>query len=324
MAVQTLTITRTILGINPIGNNIWQIEFNPSQTQITLNSLTAPVIYYSSSALPVVLNPYLNNIGNWNTNDYNAIMNNQLSETNANPLENVKQYAPSQTLSSENEIILNTNIDKLTNISDTVTNLKSNIENHQDTILGVKLNEANKYYKPDGSIVQGTDGITFDVKELTDKFPKDANGEYYKSAKSDTILQYNPLNKDNMKNVTGAIFGSLWSNTNNIGGNIKNTTSEFSNALIADFTGLPSNIEFDPASLLIDSTNFLCAPLCNNLYYTNSTANINKNSSQDVRGDICVKFNNAGNMFNNSTIYGEPRIINRLGECSNNIPKCML
>lgn len=76
MAVQTLTITRTILGINPIGNNIWQIEFNPAQTQITSDSTAAPVIYYSSSALPVVLNPYLNSIGNWNANDYNATMNN--------------------------------------------------------------------------------------------------------------------------------------------------------------------------------------------------------------------------------------------------------
>ena len=74
MAVQTLTITRTILGINPIGNNIWQIEFNPAQTQITSDSTAAPVIYYSSSALPVVFNPYLNNIGNWNANDYNATM----------------------------------------------------------------------------------------------------------------------------------------------------------------------------------------------------------------------------------------------------------
>jgi hypothetical protein len=76
MAVQTLTITRTILGINPIGNNIWQIEFNPAQTQITANSITAPVIYYSSSALPVVLNPYLNNLENWNSSDYNAVINN--------------------------------------------------------------------------------------------------------------------------------------------------------------------------------------------------------------------------------------------------------
>jgi len=72
----TLTITRTIVGINPIGNNIWQVEFNPAQTRLTTAEVTDPVIYYSSSALPVNLNPYLNNIGNWNINDYNVIINN--------------------------------------------------------------------------------------------------------------------------------------------------------------------------------------------------------------------------------------------------------
>ena len=76
MAVQTLRITRTIVGINPIGNNTWQIEFNPNQTIITQQEVTTPVIYYSSSALPVILNPFLNNVGNWNTNEYNAIINN--------------------------------------------------------------------------------------------------------------------------------------------------------------------------------------------------------------------------------------------------------
>jgi len=76
MSEVTQTITRTIVGINPIGNNVWQIEFNPSQTQITPNVSTNPVIYYSSSALPVILNPFLNNIGNFNNSDYNAIINN--------------------------------------------------------------------------------------------------------------------------------------------------------------------------------------------------------------------------------------------------------
>jgi hypothetical protein len=78
MAVQTLTITRTILGINPIGNNIWQIEFNPAQTQITSDSSAAPLIYYSSSTLPVILNPFLNDIAGFNNSDYNAIINNAI------------------------------------------------------------------------------------------------------------------------------------------------------------------------------------------------------------------------------------------------------
>jgi hypothetical protein len=105
MAVQTLTITRTILGINPIGNNIWQIEFNPSQTQITSDSSAAPVIYYSSSALPVVLNPYLNNIGNWNTNDYNAIMNNADGERLSTFYKQV-DYSTAQTVPVNFEAII--------------------------------------------------------------------------------------------------------------------------------------------------------------------------------------------------------------------------
>jgi hypothetical protein len=76
MAAVTQTITRTIVGINPIGGNIWQIEFNPAQTVITANSFTSPVIYYSSSALPVIFNPFLNNIAGFNNSDYNAIINN--------------------------------------------------------------------------------------------------------------------------------------------------------------------------------------------------------------------------------------------------------
>ena len=78
MSAVTQTIPRTIVGINPIGNNVWQIEFNPSQNQITSDVSTAPVIYYSSSALPVILNPFLNNIGNFNNSDYNAIINNAI------------------------------------------------------------------------------------------------------------------------------------------------------------------------------------------------------------------------------------------------------
>jgi len=78
MSAVTQTITRTIVGINPIGNNVWQIEFNPAQTQITSDVSTSPVIYYSSSALPVILNPFLNNIGNFNNSDYNAIINNAI------------------------------------------------------------------------------------------------------------------------------------------------------------------------------------------------------------------------------------------------------
>jgi hypothetical protein len=97
MAVQTLKITRTIVGINPIGNNTWQIEFNPNQTIITQQEVTTPVIYYSSSALPVILNPFLNNVGNWNTNDYNATINNT-DIGRANSYYQKIDYATNQTI----------------------------------------------------------------------------------------------------------------------------------------------------------------------------------------------------------------------------------
>ena len=105
MSAVTQTITRTIVGINPIGNNVWQIEFNPAQTQITSDVSTSPVIYYSSSALPVILNPFLNNIGNFNNSDYNAIINN----ANINRLsEYYKQidYATAQTVPVNFEAII--------------------------------------------------------------------------------------------------------------------------------------------------------------------------------------------------------------------------
>jgi hypothetical protein len=72
----TLTVTRTIVGINPIGNNVWQIEFNPAQTILTVASTTSPIIYLSSSTLPVIFNPFLNNIAGFNNSDYNAVINN--------------------------------------------------------------------------------------------------------------------------------------------------------------------------------------------------------------------------------------------------------
>ena len=72
----TLTITRNIVNINPAGSNVWRIEFNPNQTILTTQEVTYPVTYNSSSALPVNLNPFLNNLSNWNANNYNAIINN--------------------------------------------------------------------------------------------------------------------------------------------------------------------------------------------------------------------------------------------------------
>jgi hypothetical protein len=71
----TVTYTLNILGVNPIGNNVWQLEFNPNNTLLEADILSNPVTYLSASS-PVILNPFLNNIAGFNNSDYNAIINN--------------------------------------------------------------------------------------------------------------------------------------------------------------------------------------------------------------------------------------------------------
>jgi hypothetical protein len=66
--------------------------------------------------------------------------------------------------------------------------------------------------------------------------------------------------------------------------------------------------------LKLEGTDFLSAPLADRMYYTNSIANVNRNASQDVRGDIPITYNTSYTPFNQSSIYGEPMTINRLGD----------
>ena len=56
----------------------------------------------------------------------------------------------------------------------------------------------------------------------------------------------------------------------------------------------------------IEGTDLLTAPLVDNMLYTNSIANVNRNASQDLRGDIPVQFNESYTPFYSSTIYGAP------------------
>ena len=70
----TVTYTLNIVGINPIGNNVWQLEFNPNSS--LLGNVSVDPLTYLSCSSPVILNPFLNNINNFNNSDYNAIINN--------------------------------------------------------------------------------------------------------------------------------------------------------------------------------------------------------------------------------------------------------
>jgi hypothetical protein len=72
------TITGVITNISPIGTTIWRIRLAYTNgTDISYNPL-ADLFAFSNTSGNINLNPFLNNIGNWNSNDYNAIINNAI------------------------------------------------------------------------------------------------------------------------------------------------------------------------------------------------------------------------------------------------------
>ncbi len=71
-----------------------------------------------------------------------------------------------------------------------------------------------------------------------------------------------------------------------------------------NYTGL---VDANPEDVLqIEGTDLLTAPLVDNMLYTNSIANTNRNASQDIRGDIPLQFNESYTPFYSSVIYGAP------------------
>jgi hypothetical protein len=91
----TVTYTLNIVDINPIGNNVWQLEFNPNNS--LLGNISVDPLTYLSCSSPVILNPFLNNIGNFNNSDYNAIINNATEERLSEWYQQV-DYATAQTV----------------------------------------------------------------------------------------------------------------------------------------------------------------------------------------------------------------------------------
>ena len=70
------------------------------------------------------------------------------------------------------------------------------------------------------------------------------------------------------------------------------------------YTGL---VDGQPGEAIqIEGTDLLTAPLVDNMLYVNSVANVNRNASQDLRGDISIPFNDSYTPFYSSTIYGAP------------------
>ncbi len=71
-----------------------------------------------------------------------------------------------------------------------------------------------------------------------------------------------------------------------------------------NYTGL---VDANPEDVLqIEGTDLLTAPLVDNMLYTNSIANTNRNASNDIRGDIPLQFNESYTPFYSSVIYGAP------------------
>ena len=73
-----------------------------------------------------------------------------------------------------------------------------------------------------------------------------------------------------------------------------------------NYTGLVDTNPND--SLQIEGTDLLTAPLVDNMLYTNSISNVNRNASQDLRGDISVQFDKNYTPFYTSTIAGVDRL----------------
>ena len=70
------------------------------------------------------------------------------------------------------------------------------------------------------------------------------------------------------------------------------------------YTGM---VDGTPGDIIqIEGTDLLTAPLVDNMLYTNSIANTNRNASQDLRGDIPLQFNDTYTPFYSSVIYGAP------------------
>ena len=71
-----------------------------------------------------------------------------------------------------------------------------------------------------------------------------------------------------------------------------------------NYSGL---VDANPGDVIqIEGTDLLTAPLVDNMLYTNSIANTNRNASQDLRGDIPLQFNDTYTPFYSSVIYGAP------------------
>uniref|UniRef100_A0A6C0J833 Uncharacterized protein n=1 Tax=viral metagenome TaxID=1070528 RepID=A0A6C0J833_9ZZZZ len=85
--------------------------------------------------------------------------------------------------------------------------------------------------------------------------------------------------------------------------------NEIDGALLTEEINLtPADVD----SKLIDGTENLMAPLATRFQSVNSISNVNRNSSNDLRGDIEIQYDDKYTPFYASHIYGEPLHQNNL------------
>jgi hypothetical protein len=127
-----------------------------------------------------------------------------------------------------------------------------------------------------------------------------ANNISYESAPK--VESFN--NKQNIKYEKFADVGGIADNVYGaapFGGKSEMDEGDFAKV---SYTGL---VDGTPGDVIqIEGTDLLTAPLVDNMLYTNSIANTNRNASQDLRGDIPLQFNETYTPFYSSVIYGAP------------------
>ena len=90
------------------------------------------------------------------------------------------------------------------------------------------------------------------------------------------------------------------------------TTNDLGAAPVDEINDKLTDAEKEDDDLEIDGTDLLAAPLADRFHSLNSIANVNRNASNDLRGDIEIKYNEKYTPFYSSHIYGEPLHTNKL------------
>jgi hypothetical protein len=141
--------------------------------------------------------------------------------------------------------------------------------------------------------------ISYDAIPKVESFNNKQNISYESAPKVESF--------NNKQNITYEKFADVGGIADTVhgaapfGGKTEMDEGDFAKV---SYTGL---VDATPGDVIqIEGTDLLTAPLVDNMLYTNSIANTNRNASQDLRGDIPLQFNETYTPFYSSVIYGAP------------------